>query len=323
MPCLPRALRIFSLVALAVIHAHAQPKPATTAPNPPVRALQDLANRAAEKALEKFSAQKLNAEQLAVTLIDLREPQRLQRASVRGDVPIYPASVVKLFYLAAAHQWMEESRIADTPELRRALRDMIVESSNDATHYVIDLLSDTTSGPELSDDQIMLWFEKRNVVNRYFAGLGYTGINVNKKPWGDGPYGRETQATRLFEQKRNMLTTEATARLLSEIATGKCVTAKRSAEMMAMLSRNPAANEADRDSQAKFTGPALPIGAKLWSKAGWTSTTRHDATYIELPNGAKFVLVVFTVDHSKEVEIIRTVVREVVEGMMNSEARKP
>src|SRR5688572_7993114 len=98
---------------------------------------------------------------------------------------------------------------------------------------------------------------------------------------------------------------------------------ERSAEMMALLSRNPVTKEADRDSQAKFTGPALPSGAKLWSKAGWTSTTRHDATYVELPNGAKFVLVVFTVDHSKDVEIIRTVARDVVEGMMNSEATKP
>ena len=34
--------------------------------------------------------------------------------------------------------------------------------------------------------------------------------------------------------------------------------------------------------------------AKLWSKAGWTSTTRHDAAYIETADGLKFVIVVFT-----------------------------
>jgi hypothetical protein len=133
---------------------------------------------------------------------------------------------------------------------------------------VVDLLSDTTSGPELSQEEIALWFEKRNAVNRYFTGLGYTGINVNKKPWGDGPFGRETQATRLFEQKRNMLTTDATARLLTEIATGKCVTDRRSAEMMTLLSRNPAANEESRDTQAKFMGPALADRREALVKGG-------------------------------------------------------
>jgi beta-lactamase class A len=277
--------------------------------------LQTLVDRAAQTALDHFSEQKLAPAQLAITLVDLQDRARPERASAGGDVAIYPASVIKLFYLAAAHRWMEDGKIGDTPELRRAMKDMIVDSSNDATHYIVDLLTDTTSGPELSDDEIRVWFEKRNAVNRYFAALGYTGINANKKPWGDGPYGRETQATRLFEPKRNMLTTDATARLLTEIATGVCVTRARSAEMMTLLSRNPAAKDSDPDNQAKFTGPALPPGSKLWSKAGWTSQTRHDAAYIELPNGAKFVLVVFTTDHAKEREIIRTVAKVVVEGM--------
>ena len=45
----------------------------------------------------------------------------------------------------------------------------------------------------------------------------------------------------------------ATARLLVEIATGKCVTPKRSAEMMALLARNPATPEGGSDSQATFS----------------------------------------------------------------------
>jgi beta-lactamase class A len=291
--------------------------PTAAAPSP----AQMLVNRATESALEQFQSIKLKADELAVTLIDLRASDRPARASYRGDLPIYPASVIKLFYLAAAHRWMEDGKLTDTPELRRALRDMIVDSSNDATHYVIDLLTDTTSGPELSDADIKVWFEKRNAVNRYFAGLGYTAINVNKKPWGDGPYGRESQAIRIFEQKRNMLTTDATARLLTEIATGNCISPARSAEMMTLLARNSAAKEADADSQARFTGPALPAGAKLWSKAGWTSVTRHDAAYVELPNGAKFVLVVFTINHAKQKEIISAVARVIVDGMMNSDAK--
>lgn len=81
----------------------------------PAQALQALVDRATESTLEQFRARKLNQEQLAVTVVDLREPLRPRRASVRGEIPIYPASVIKLFYLAAAHQWMEQRRLADTP----------------------------------------------------------------------------------------------------------------------------------------------------------------------------------------------------------------
>jgi beta-lactamase class A len=277
--------------------------------------LTALVEHAAASGVERFREAKLGRDQFALTLIDLRPPGRPVSASFRGDVPIYPASVIKLFYLAAAHRWMEDGRLAGTAELRRALRDMVVDSSNDATHYVVDLLTGTTSGPELPEAEIRIWFDQRNAVNRYFAELGFTDINVNKKPWGDGPYGRETQAMREFGQKRNMLTTNATARLLAEIATGTCVTAARSADMMTLLSRQIGGAAQGGDSQAMFTGPALPPGAKLWSKAGWTSTTRHDATYIELGSGAKFVLVVFTLDHARDHDIIRHIVRVVVDGM--------
>jgi beta-lactamase class A len=288
---------------------------AGAAPAVPAPALAALVDRAAQHALAEFRGEKLEPEQLAITLVDLRDPAKPVQGSYHGDAQLYPASVIKLFYLAAAHRWLEDGKLADTPELRRALKDMIVDSSNDATAYVVDLLTGTTSGPELPDDEIKGWFEKRNAVNRYFASLGYTGFNANKKPWGDGPYGRETQAVRLFEPKRNLLTTDTTARLLTEIVTGRCVSAARSAAMRALLSRDPASSDPDPDNQAKFTGPALPPGAKLWSKAGWTSTARHDAAYVELPDGAKFVLVIFTLEHAAEHEIIHEIVKTIVAGM--------
>jgi hypothetical protein len=277
--------------------------------------LDAIARRAAADTLSRFATSGLQPGQLALTLVDLRDPAAPRRGGVRGDVMIYPASVIKLFYLAATHRWMEDGRLADTAEVRRAMQDMIIDSSNDATHYLIDLLTGTTSGPELPDAEIKVWFEKRNAVTNYFSSLGYTGVIAHKKPWGDGPYGRESQARALFEPRRNMLTTDATARLLAEIVAGRCVSVARSAEMMALLARDPASKSADPDDQAKFTGPALPPGARLWSKAGWTSQTRHDAACIELPGGARFVLVVFTTDHANEREIIRTAARSVVAGM--------
>jgi len=224
--------------------------------------------------------------------------------------------VVKLFYLVATYRWLEDGRIQDTDELRRAMHDMIVDSYNEATHYILDVLTGTTSGPELSADELKEWADKRNAVNRYFTSLGYTNINVNKKPWCEGPYGRETQAIKAFKPSRNMLTTDATARLMTEIVTGRTVSAQRGAEMMELLKRDPFATAIDPDDQAHgFSGRALPPGAKLWSKAGWTSQVRHDAAYIELTNGVKFVLVIFTTDHANEREIIPSLGRLILGGM--------
>ena len=157
---------------------------------------------------------------------------------------------------------------------------------------------------------------KRNAVNRYFASLGYTNINVNQKTYCEDSYGRERAFRGAKGENRNKLTTNATARLLSEIATGRAVTIARSAAMMELLKRNYEGKSSDPDDQAHgFTALALSPGARLWSKAGWTSTTRHDAAYIELPNGARFVLVIFTTDFAKELEIIPTVARVVIASL--------
>ncbi len=279
--------------------------------------VQALLDRAVKSALEKFATDGLETNQIAVTLVDLRDPAKPVAASYRGEAQIYPASVIKLFYLVAVHRWMEDGKLADTPELRRAMRDMIVESLNEATGYLVDCLTGTTSGPELSPSEMEEWYYKRNVVNRYFTSLGFTNINVNRKPWCEGPYGREMQSVQMHKPNhRNWLTTDATARLLTEIVTGQAVSAKRSAEMMELLKRDPVSKSGGRDDQAHgFSAGGLPPGVRLWSKAGWTSDTRHDAAYVELPNGAKFVLVTFTVDHADNRQIIPTVVKVVADGM--------
>ena len=276
-------------------------------------ALQQLVNEAAKEALAKFADKNLKEEQLAITLIVLSDPQHPIQASFRGDEKIYPASVVKLFYLVAAHRWVEDGKLKMTDELQRALRDMIVDSSNDATHYVVDALTGTSSGVELPPEEMKDWGYKRNAVNRYFESLGYRNINVNQKTYCEDVYGRDRIYRGPKGENRNKLTTDATARLLAEIVTGRAVTPARSAQMMELLKRDFAGKSEDPDNQAHgFTSLALSPGARLWSKAGWTSTTRHDAAYIELPNGAKFILVTFTTDHAKERDIIPTIARIVI-----------
>jgi beta-lactamase class A len=282
------------------------------------QSLQDLVDRAAKTTLERFADKKLQEGELSITLIDLRDPKRPATASFHGNERIYPASVVKLFYLVAAHRWLEDKKIEQTPELTRALRDMIVDSSNEATQYVVDVLTHTTAGYELPPKEMEEWQYQRNAVNRYFSSLGYTNINVNQKTFCEDAYGRERVSRGPNGENRNKLTTDATARLMMEIVTGKIANPSRTAAMMELLKREYTGQSSDPDNQGVgFTGIALKgrEGFRLWSKAGWTSTTRHDVAYIEMPDGGKFVLATFTSQHANEREIIPTVARVVIDGL--------
>jgi beta-lactamase class A len=243
--------------------------------------------------------------------------------SYRGVERIYPASVVKLFYLVALHEWLAQGMVQPSPELDRATRDMVVDSSNDSTSLVVDVLTGTTSGPELPPAPFETWKHQRNLVNRYFQSLGWQEletINVNQKTWGDGAYGRERSFLGELLDNRNMLTTIATARLLHSIIGGVAVSPARSQAMMALMQRSlhPADLAADPENQVTgFLGAGLPQTARIWSKAGLMSRVRHDAAYIELPNARPYLLVVFLEGAvaSKNEAILPFVSQKVAEAM--------
>lgn len=288
--------------------------------------LQTLLNAAVSETLEKFAAKKVTSNDIAATLIDLRDPKNLWSANYRGDQQIYPASVVKLFYMTALHRWLEDGRIKTlTPELARGLHDMIVDSSNDATQYIVDALTDTSGGGELSEKELKIFAYKRNAVNRYFESLNFENINVNQKTFCEDAYGREQQF-REGGRNRNMLTTDATARMLAEIVLGRAVSPERSKQMMDLLKRDFSGTSTDNDDQAHgFTAIALNNlnlkDARLWSKAGWTSKTRHDATYIETPDGLKFVLVIFTENFANERDIIPNIAEKILKNLNSAVTR--
>ena len=309
---------VLMTLVLGALAGAANPAPGTLAGLPGSKhsqKLQAFVDDAVRAATTEFGPTALDTSQVAVTLVDISKPTA-EWASTRGQSPIYPASVVKLFYLVAAHDALEANRLNDSAELQRALHDMIVDSSNDATSYVLDVLTGTTSGPELDSLALTAWADQRNAVNRLFAARGYLGINCNKKPWGDGPYGRETQASKAFAPGRNLLTTDATARLLSEIASGHAGTPERCQQMMDLLARDPQHSSDDPDDQGRgFSGGALSADMKLWSKAGWTSRVRHDAACIRLKDGRRFVLVTFTEGHGDERGIVPAIARSVLTAL--------
>ena len=299
--------------------------------------LETLGTSIIEAAKAEFTG--ITADRIAVTWIVYDPPVRVNTGGAlspeefwkyeprgfgnRASERVYPASIIKLFYLVAVWEWAEKGMIKPSPELERAVRDMIVDSSNDATSLVVDVLTGTTSGPELPPGPFETWKQQRNLVNRYFQSLNWLDlqdININQKTWCDGPYGRERAFLGELMDNRNMLTTNATARLLHSIIGGVAVSAKASQDMMGLMKRSlePAELEIDCNNQViGFLGSGLPLEAKLWSKAGLTSQVRHDAAYIEIPDLRPYLLVVFTEgkENSKNEEILPFVSRQFVEAM--------
>lgn len=288
--------------------------------------LQQLGDRLIQQVQAKFN---LLPDQIALTLLTYAQPSILNQKtnqklpnwfSYRGTELIYPASVVKLFYMVALVEWLENRMVSLTPEIARALRDMIVDSSNDATSLIVDVLTGTTSGAELPEAPFQTWQYQRQIVNRYFHGLevpAYRYINVCQKTWGDGPYGRERAFYGSDMANRNFLTTDATAHLLDSIMSGGAVNSDRCQTMQNLLKRSlkPEDLAADPENQITgFLGEGLPQGAAIWSKAGLMSKVRHDAAYIEVAEIA-FTLVVFTEGHAQNQAILPFISQTLVQDI--------
>lgn len=322
-----RAATAFIALSLFAVPVGARPAPkpqgvvkwSSIAPDP---AMQSVLERARDAAVAKFADAGLKPDLLAMTVVDITNRAAPRHASCRGDQMTYPASVVKLFYLGAVERALEDGKLKDSPELQAGLRDMIVDSSNDATHYILDVLSGVTGGPELDDAALASWGERRSVVNRYFESLGYTGVNAVQKTWCEAPYGRERQWVGANRERRNMLTTDAVARLWYEMATGQFINESRSRTMLALTGRDPWRFAGAWDEQAHFvSGQVLPPGSTYHSKAGWTSEVTHDTACVRLPNGAEYIVAIFTKDVANERDIVPFVARAVMNEMLTRGAR--
>ena len=128
---------------------------------------------------------------------------------------IYPASVVKLVYACAIEEWLKKDLLIDSSELRRAQADMIKDSSNDATSYIVDMLTGTTSGPSLKGLSWESWKKQRNLVNNWLESLNLPElkfINCSQKTWSNGPYGRDRDFYGDKNQNRNAMSVLATAK---------------------------------------------------------------------------------------------------------------
>ena len=297
-------IRIAALLLLTSASAFANFREFTDVPKNP--ALELALKHAAEQTLKDFP--KLMAENLAISIVDVTKASTIDRGDWHGDAPFYPASVVKLYIMAEVfHQKLE----AD-PEVARALGEMIRLSDNDATAYLLDIISDTCPGPNLEGRALAKFLDRRRVINRWLGAMGYD-ISAMAKPWSFGPFGREKQVLGGDARpNRNRSSANSFASMLLWIVRKRAVSPAASDAMMALLERPLSPPRVDENQVKEFIGESLPAGSREWSKAGWTSEVRHDAAYVELPGGRKLILVIMTRSTADDVKLVPAIAKSVL-----------
>ena len=137
-------------------------------------------------------------------------------SGINNEKMIYPASIVKLVYGFAAYSWIKKGRLFLTDEIIDAVRKMLFFSSNNATSFLIDLLTGTTSGPCIEGQSWENWKYQRSIINDWLNDLNWNeliGINCCQKTWDDGPFGREKEFYGYDNKNRNAMNSDSAARV--------------------------------------------------------------------------------------------------------------
>jgi len=233
---------------------------------------------------------------------------------------VYPASIVKLVYGLAAFYWIKKGRLLLSDEIIDAVWKMLSFSSNNATSFLIDLLTGTTSGPCIEGELWENWQYQRSIINDWLHDLNWeelVGINCCQKTWDDGPFGREKEFYGYDNNNRNAMNSDSAARVLEEIMI-HIDYQKNDLNLRSFLKRNLNKVVLKNDSLNQidgFLGEGLPESINLWSKAGLMSEVRHDSAWWTNSQSLHTLLVVFCngEKYSKDTSFLPLIAKEVYE----------
>jgi len=197
---------------------------------------------------------------------------------------------------------------------------MLSFSSNNATSFLIDLLTGTTSGPCIEGDLWENWKYQRSIINDWLHDLHWeelSGLNCCQKTWDDGPLGREKEFYGHNNKNRNAMNSDSAARVLEEIMI-HIDYQKNDLNLRSFLKRNLNKLVLKNDSLNQidgFLGAGLPESINLWSKAGLMSEVRHDSAWWTNSQSLHTLLVVFCdgEKYSKNTSFLPSISREVYE----------
>jgi hypothetical protein len=282
---------------------------------------------------------KLPTENLSITLIDAKtgEIAGYQQSELR-----YPASVVKMFWMVALYGQLENGIWKNPEDFNSYISNMIENSNNDASSFILDQITNTKTQAELPDDQFAVWLDRRESVNRFFTSAGYTNININQKTYPiyylkmAEPQGTELQMRGYSKSPlRNLITTDHSARLIYEICVIKQAISPAASEIMCELLKRDLRPEVWKTNSERpeyfnpivgFSGQFLPDSeVNFHSKAGLTSTTRQEAAFVATKNNSTaYVLAIAGGDraYSSDYQIFPKMSSVVFQRMVERSARK-
>lgn len=249
---------------------------------------------------------------LSISLIDVSNPEVHTFAGYKSQVLRYPASVSKLFWMAAFYGAVEEGLIDDEPRFHQDLILMMQKSHNDSASRLLDVITDTKSGVKLEGKKLNTWLEKRKSVNDFFQKADYQGLIVSTKnyprysPSQKGPVGRDRQLRKKDGKfLRNLISTDHATRLIYEIYTRQAVSPKYSRRMAYLLTRDLRPEVWQNDPYngvESFLGESLPTNIYFGSKVGLTSEDRMDVAFVRtLDDKAIYILAIFA-EHTAYVD---------------------
>lgn len=266
---------------------------------------------------------------LSISLIDVSNPEVHTFAGYKSQVLRYPASVSKLFWMAAFYGAVEEGLIDDEPRFHQDLILMMQKSHNDSASRLLDVITDTKSGVKLEGKKLNTWLEKRKSVNDFFQKADYQGLIVSTKnyprysPSQKGPVGRDRQLRKKDGKfLRNLISTDHATRLIYEIYTRQAVSPKYSRRMAYLLTRDLRPEVWQNDPYngvESFLGESLPTNIYFGSKVGLTSEDRMDVAFVRtLDDKAIYILAIFAEDtaYVDDKEIFPKLSRHVYDRMI-------
>ncbi len=218
------------------------------------------------------------AKKMAVTLVDMSDPEKPRLAAVNGDEMMYAASLPKIAILLGAADALEAGDLKETPEVLHDMRIMISKSNNQAASRMIDRVGMTRIAKVLTDPDILLYDEGNGGglwVGKRYARAG----NRNPDP---------------LKGLSHAATTNQVARFYYLLERGQLISPERSAQMLEML-KDPELNH-------KFVNTLNLVApnASIYRKSGSWSTFHSDSVMVFDDGWRRYILVALINDPNGE-----------------------
>jgi hypothetical protein len=208
------------------------------------------------------------------------------------DEEFYPASLIKLFAAVLAKEKLPEAQLEEFSQndIQVAIRNSLEESDNDALSLVYDFISDSSSG--IYDKKTFPSFAKsRKAIVKELQSKGFSdSLALHNKCYSYAPYGKDLKLF-LKEGSNKALIIDIEKIMLTII--------NEQADLLESMLRE------GNCEQSEFIYKGLE-GDKIdffYSKAGWTTSVRHDVAYFSY-QGQKYLLVILTKGLSEDKDFI-------------------